>query len=472
MSPEAKNRAQTPIVGQTVAGRYELLRLLAQGGMGAVYEARNTATRKRCALKLLLASEIDADSPAVRRFLQESRSSSAVESDHIVQVFDAGLDEESGAPYLVMELLRGEDLRALSTRLQVLPPELVSRLAAQAATGLAKAHAAGVVHRDVKPANLFLTERDNGEHLLKVVDFGIAKVKSHAGLDTHDSLTQGGHVLGTPAYMSPEQARGEAEARADADVWSLGIVMYELLTGRLPYSRTAPLATLMAAIVTEPMPDLQQIAPWVPRPLAQIVQKATARDRRERYRDGSELRDALLEACRHDTRIARSMLRTLPASERQQPAGALPAPFLGDDRRSTVDLPATSPAPTRSVMARYALIGVGLAATAGALAWVVERAAAPEQSATSKPSSPVPASAPAPAPVPVRSPGAPVASVAAPLSSERLGPAVPAFTSRLRSPAAPALSASKAAASPAAAASAAPPTRQRAQLSDAVEEFR
>jgi eukaryotic-like serine/threonine-protein kinase len=469
MNPQV-SRVEPTAVGQIVNGRYELTRLLARGGMGAVYEARNVATNKRCAIKLLLSSEIEANSPAVRRFLHESRSSSAVESDHIVQVFDAGLDAQSGAPYIVMELLRGEDLRALAKRLQVLAPELVGRLALQAAIGLAKAHSAGVVHRDIKPANLFLTERDNGEYLLKIVDFGIAKVKT-AGLESQDALTQGGQVVGTPAYMSPEQARGAAEASADCDVWSLGIVMFELITGKLPYASTTPLATLMAAIVTEPIPPLRERAPWVPLQLARVVDRATSRDRRSRFRDAAELRDALLEACNRDTRITRSMLRALPDREQRLTASdavRLPAPFLGDDLRVTGDLP-QPPLAKRSwpLPAFVALVLL----VAGLSIWRSKS----EPSARRTVSSAAPGE-------PHASPRSPDTRAAdthrAVVDAARPPPApstsVPGSPPKVpnRAPIAPAVAAPVPQPRTEGVKSAQPASRQRAQLSDAVDEFR
>jgi eukaryotic-like serine/threonine-protein kinase len=468
---EAQGRTEPIPVGEIIAGRYELLRVLAQGGMGAIYEARNATTGKRCALKVLLSAQLEPGSPAVRRFLQEARASSAVESDHIVQVFDAGVEETTGAPYLVMELLRGEDLRALSKRLQHLPPELVARLALQAAIGLAKAHDAGIVHRDIKPANLFLTERDGGEFALKIVDFGIAKVRSNAGLESQESLTASGQVIGTPAYMSPEQARGQADAGPDCDVWSLGIVMFELLSGHLPYSSTTPLASLMAAIVTEAIPPLPRVAPWVPARLSEIVARCTARDRRVRYRDAGELRDALLALCRQDTRVVRSMLRSLTQVERGPSAAEpeLAKPYLGDDQRVTGELP-RRPSHSAQALRRVVpwLVGsLALAAAGAAGVALSQGAGAPPAAARS-------ASAPSSAPGLPPSPARPTQiQSAVPPTSPSLSSAPP--PTRLhpgKSLAVAAASEAHAPPSAPAASSTAAPKRQRAQLSDAVDEFR
>src|SRR5262249_27406356 len=147
-------------VGQVVGGKYQLVRLLGQGGMGAVYEGRHQATTKRCAVKLLLAPELAQNHSLVQRFFLEARASSAIESDHVVEVYDSGEDPHTGRPYMVMEYLSGEDLSSVLERLGPLDPHVAAKLVLQAAIGLAKAHDAGVVHRDIKPANLFLTERD------------------------------------------------------------------------------------------------------------------------------------------------------------------------------------------------------------------------------------------------------------------------------------------------------------------------
>ncbi|HVJ17096.1 MAG TPA: serine/threonine-protein kinase [Polyangiaceae bacterium] len=249
-----------PMVGTTIADKYELVRLVGLGGMGAVYEGRNAATLKRVAVKILNSPELAQSPQVVKRFFREARASSVIESDHVVQVFDSGTDPNTGHPYMVMELLNGQDLEHTLQHYGALAPLPAAKLVLQAATGLAKAHEQGIVHRDIKPANLYLTNRENGELVIKILDFGIAKVKMEALSETASGMTREGSMLGTPLYMSPEQAKGSTQIDARSDVWSLGVVLYELLCGTLPYADASSLGELMVHIITSDIPLLQDKA--------------------------------------------------------------------------------------------------------------------------------------------------------------------------------------------------------------------
>jgi serine/threonine-protein kinase len=280
--------------GQLIAGKYQLLRLLGQGGMGAVYEGRNVATFKRCAVKVLLSPILALNPEFVKRFFREARAGSAIESDHIVEVYDSGTDQESGCPYMVMEFLAGEDLEGTMRRIGgPLDPIAASKMVLQAAIGLGRAHEAGIVHRDIKPANLFLTQRDAGDLVVKILDFGIAKVKMENFHETSAGLTRTGSMLGTPLYMSPEQCKGASGIDARSDVWSLGVVLWELLTGGSPYPNATALGALMASIITEELPLVQDRAPWLAPELAEVVHRAMSRDITKRFQSAAELRDAL-----------------------------------------------------------------------------------------------------------------------------------------------------------------------------------
>ncbi|EYF06883.1 serine/threonine-protein kinase [Chondromyces apiculatus] len=214
--------------------RYRIRRCLKAGGMGAVYEVLDEVTSGRRALKIMLPSLMS--SPELRtRFERETRITGSLESDHIVRVYDAGMDEATATPFLVMELLQGEDLGALVRRRGALPPSEAVLHLHQAALALDKAHAAGIIHRDLKPENLFLTERDDGSPCLKVLDFGIAKV-----LDDGTTLTQS--MVGTPAYMAPEQIRAEKTVGPQADVYALAQVSYALLVGETYWREEAEAA--------------------------------------------------------------------------------------------------------------------------------------------------------------------------------------------------------------------------------------
>jgi serine/threonine-protein kinase len=305
-----------PLVGSVIAEKYELIRLLGQGGMGAVYEGRNASTLKRCAVKVLVSAELAQSGEAVKRFFREARASSVLESDHIVQIFDSGSDPKTGFPYMVMELLNGEDLEHTLRNKGALQPLVAAKLLLQASMGLAKAHEQHTVHRDIKPANIYLTRRESGEIVVKILDFGIAKVKMEKFSETSSGLTRDGSMLGTPLYMSPEQAKGQPNIDVRSDVWSLGIVMYELLSGGLPWSEANSLGELMVAIITADLPLIQDKAPWVPPELAEITHKAISRDINKRFQSAGELRDALTAIIPDGARITPDMMQGIDPGHR------------------------------------------------------------------------------------------------------------------------------------------------------------
>ena len=214
-------------------GRYRVLRCLKAGGMGAVYEVMDEATSSRRALKVMLPGLLSSDELRAR-FAVEAKITGSVESDHIVRTSDAGVDEETGTPFLVMELLRGEELGSLVRRRKGLPPEEVAFYLYQAGLALDRTHAAGIIHRDLKPDNLFVTVRDDGSPCVKILDFGIAKVleQQSGGVTTR-------HMLGTPVYMAPEQIRAEPRIGPRADVHALGHVAYTCLVGETYWSEEA-----------------------------------------------------------------------------------------------------------------------------------------------------------------------------------------------------------------------------------------
>jgi len=290
------------LVGTTTGGKYHIDALLGRGGMGAVFQATNTAIGKRVALKFLY-RDAARDRDAVIRFQREAESASAAESAHIVQIFDSGSTED-GLPFLVMELLKGEDLRGRLRREGKLPLAEVVHIAGQVARALKSAHAAGIVHRDLKPDNVFLCERDDEPMFVKLVDFGISKV-AHRGANA-DTLTHRGVVLGTAFYMSPEQAKAERDIDGRTDLFSLGAIMYEALAGRPPHEGTAYEAVLID-ICTRDADDVREYAPNVPEPIAKVLSRALARDRNDRFGDAQEMYDALVAA-------APSLLKPSPLS--------------------------------------------------------------------------------------------------------------------------------------------------------------
>jgi len=296
---------ETEIVGATIAGKYRVRKVVGSGSMGVVCEAEHLEIGKRVAIKLIDASLAGMTDIAMR-FRQEARATSLVESHHIVQVFDVGTDERLGL-YLVMEYLTGEDLANVLARDKQLPVDTAVRVAVQVARGLAKAHEAGVVHRDLKPANIFLCTSEDDQPLVKILDFGISKVvdasrgRSGAGL----KLTRDGMVLGTPQYMSPEQAQG-LSVDERTDVWALGLVLYEMLAGRPAYPELPSYEQFIIHLVSNPPDPLLRVAPWVPEELADVVHGALEHELAKRIQTCAELVRRLIEVHPiHSGRIVR-----------------------------------------------------------------------------------------------------------------------------------------------------------------------
>jgi serine/threonine-protein kinase len=291
------------LVGSTVAGKYHIDRLIGRGGMGAVFQATNAAIGKRVALKFL-GAETSKDADAATRFQREAEAASLAESPHIVQIFDSGRSEQ-GLPFLVMELLTGEDLRARLRREGRLDAESCVRIGVQILKALRQAHGAGIVHRDLKPDNVFLCRREDEPSFVKIVDFGISKLQQSPGVDT---LTHKGAVLGTAFYMSPEQAQSFPDIDGRTDLFSVGAILYEMLTGEPPHMAPTYEAVLIA-ICTRDAPDVRQKAPEVPDKLARVVARALQRDRAERYESASDMLTDL-EATLHESRALATKTRT------------------------------------------------------------------------------------------------------------------------------------------------------------------
>jgi len=265
--------------GDLISGKYRLQRLLGSGGMGSVWAARNQLTDRDFAIKFLLPS-LSSSQEALQRFFHEARACGQIKHPAVVDVYDMG-QADDGSPYLVMELLDGEGLdRRLKQGGAVLPAEAAAWIAI-IARGLEEAHVRGLVHRDLKPANLFLCHGPSGDVVPKILDFGISKPTGPKAADF--VRTSAGVVLGSPAYMSPEQAKGEVEIDGRSDVWSLGVILYEALTGKLPF-KGANYNALMVSIISSPHPPISAADPEVPKELAAVVDRALAKDRARRMR--------------------------------------------------------------------------------------------------------------------------------------------------------------------------------------------
>jgi serine/threonine protein kinase len=274
-----------PAAGTIVAERFRLTRPLGQGGMGSVWLAQHIGLDVPCAIKFIHASNVSDD---VRlRFEREARVAAQIRSPHVVQILDHGVWE--GAPYIAMEYLEGEDLDDRIRRLGQLDARETLIITAQVARALTRAHVAGLVHRDLKPANIFLV-RDDDREIAKVLDFGIAKDST----PRVESTTKTGSLLGTPAYMSPEQAQGTKNVDHRSDLWSLAVVVFECITGKLPFESEA-FGDLLLKIMIKPLPVPSRFAP-VPSGFDAWWARAASRDPDARFQSAKELADALLVA--------------------------------------------------------------------------------------------------------------------------------------------------------------------------------
>jgi len=280
--------------GQLLAGKFRIDRVLGQGGMGVVVAAHHVALDEEVAIKFLLPEALQ-NPEAVTRFEREARAAVKIRSEHVARVSDVGR-LETGAPYIVMELLRGYDLGELLRQRGPLPVSEVCDYVLQAGEAIAEAHALGIVHRDLKPQNLFLTQRADGSACVKVLDFGISKM-SGALLDP--SMTGTSALLGSPLYMSPEQLASSRDVDARTDIWALGVICFQLLTGRPPFIADT-LPQLCVAIATQAPTPLLSLRRDLPPGLEAVISRCLQHDRTQRVASVAELARELVKfAPRH-----------------------------------------------------------------------------------------------------------------------------------------------------------------------------
>jgi len=306
------------LIGQKI-DKYQVVRLVGRGGMGRVYEAVNTAINKRVAMKLI-DGELAKNDEASARFQREALAASAVESPYIVQIFDAGLSPD-GLPYIVMELLRGDDLGGHLTeqgRLDVVDALVV---VVQILKGLHHAHGAGIVHRDLKPDNVFLVQQDDEPARVKLLDFGVSKIAATSEVPL-ETLTRQGAVVGTPYYMSPEQAQAFPDVDGRADIYSVGAILFECLTGRPPHVGKS-YEQVIVNICMKDADDVREHNDAVPAGVAKVLAKALSRERDDRYGSARDMLEDLLDAAPEGVRNA------TPSSALRATGGSL----SGSDRR-------------------------------------------------------------------------------------------------------------------------------------------
>lgn len=298
------NATTTVLPGDVLEGRFRIVRVLGAGGMGSVFEARHVALGRRCAVKLM-APRLDGRPDYRERFRREATAAAILEHENVAAVLDLG-ETPSGAPFLVMEYLDGENLASLLATEGPLPPSRAADIVVQACRGVDAIHASGVIHRDLKPTNLFVCRHADGRDLVKVLDFGVAKVSTpDTGPDVN---TRTGAVLGTPHYMAPEQARGEKQLSRRVDVYALGTILYECLSGQRAH-HGASYNEVLYHVMTQQPESLRALRPSLPDSLVATVEHAMAQDPEDRFATAADLAEAL----RSQSHVL--SLRTLPASE-------------------------------------------------------------------------------------------------------------------------------------------------------------
>ncbi len=410
------------LVGQTLMNKLEVLRLIGAGGMGAVYEVRHLLTKHHRALKLLHPQF--AKSPeVVARFVREAGVAGTLRSEHVVETFDAG-QLEDGSAYVLMELLEGRSLAGLLEERGRLEAAHAARLVWQACEGVAVAHAAGIVHRDLKPDNLFVVRREDGRETVKLLDFGISKFTT--GYEHAGTLTSEGSMMGTPYYMSPEQAKGAKDVDERADIYALGVILYEALTGLRPFDEDSFPALVIKIHTGEYRPVLD-LRPELDPAMADVVHRAMHVDPAERFASARELQDALRQFVDEELPARASRASTRQSLDDTVAASAAPGAARAAPTPAPTSVP-PGPAPRRAPLVAGVALGlVGAVAGVAALSMsgpsddAVQAAPEPTESAP-EPDRPI-AAAPAPVPAAVepgtaveraRDAGAPAAEAPAP----------------------------------------------------------
>ncbi|MEZ4224832.1 MAG: protein kinase [Polyangiaceae bacterium] len=366
-----------PSPEQLVDRKYRLVRLLAEGGMGSIWVASHERLGTQVVVKFM-GGKLASTQQARRRFEREAKAAAHLNSPHVVRVFDYGVDDNT--PYIVMELLEGEDLQTRLARERRLPLHETVRLLSQVARGLAAAHAAGIVHRDLKPSNLFVTTVGD-EEVVKILDFGVAKADS---LDDTLDRTASGVLVGSPLWMSPEQARSQPVDHR-SDLWSLGVVAFALLTGRHLF-RGKEMVDTALRVCTDPIPKASSLRPELPTAVDTFFTRALARPVGARFQSAEEMATALADLTSLPQPLSRhtESLVPTPTSSADEVRGETPgpAPSVRDDSLMTTEAPSRARGRRG---ARWALLALALTGTT-AIGFVarsqLDPGAAPEPSAS------------------------------------------------------------------------------------------
>jgi len=407
------NRADKAAQGDALLdGRYRIKRLLGEGGMGAVYLASHVGLGREVAIKFLHAELVSRDD-VVGRFYREAQAAAAIRHKNIIEVFDVGVSPQ-GEPFLVMEYLEGESLAGLLKRARPLSLGVACAVTEPALQALQAAHRKGIVHRDLKPDNIFLAYQEGEAPVVKLIDFGISKFTQG---DFDKWRTKTGSVLGTPAYMSPEQARGSSSLDHRSDLYSMGTILFEMLTGVLPFAGNNFAEYLSAMLIDDPRPP-QSLCAAFPAEAEPLLRKALAKSPDQRFQTASEMLDALAALPNYDARQERLTLLASTVELRGFAAGDLgqalsgPGRSAGEKSAPTRILGAAAVS-TRAKPWRWVGLAVALAVVAAGLAlWLRQpgKAPAPVAPVVFQPAPVLPV-APAASPPAAPSPPAPAAEL-------------------------------------------------------------
>ncbi len=353
--------------GQLLGEKYRLIRLLGQGGMGSVWHAQHLVLNAPVALKFIESERLD--KAAQQRFLGEARMAAALRSPHVVQILDYGVDD--GTPHIAMELLDGESLAARLERLGRLSPRDTARVMQQVVRAIGRAHDAGIVHRDLKPENVFIVKNDDDE-LVKVLDFGIAKADKLFLGETAAVSTRTGQLLGTPYYMSPEQVAATSPVDHRTDIWALGVLVFECLTGELPFAGDS-VGRLVLSICSRPLPVPSEVSA-VPPGFDAWFARACARNPDERFQSAREAAAALMVLCEATDRVSADPGPMHAGAVQQPPAasGRADALAMTTGQSTNSELLSRSPRQTRRRSWIAAASALGLGAIV-ALVWLRSR---------------------------------------------------------------------------------------------------
>jgi serine/threonine-protein kinase len=393
--------------GQIIEGKYRIVRLLGEGGMGAVYEGENVRIHRRVAIKVLH-SNVAENVDAVQRFEREAQAAGRIGSDHIVEVLDLG-NLPDGDRFMVMEYLDGESLSGRIQSRGRLAPQEAAPLMIQLLEGLGAAHGAGIIHRDLKPDNVYLLRHKKGTgDFVKILDFGISKFNK-LNSDSGMSMTRTGAVMGTPYYMSPEQAKGSKEMDHRSDLYSAGVILYEAITGQVPFNAETFNELIFKIVLEAPAPP-QTHVPGLDPAFSSIMQKSMAREQRDRFQSAQEFSDALgawlgsgQGVAALPSPSAQMPVAGAPRATGQHPAlGQTPSPWANTPEAQSAQTTAQGGAPKKANTAVIvAVAAVVVLGGGGALAYKLMDKGPPAEPAT------VLAAPAATTPAPVATPAAP-----------------------------------------------------------------